>query len=174
MVHIEDEIGSATSVMPAPQRWAMTTFVALFAMNMLDYLDRNLLMAMQPQIKEDLAITNFQWGLLTSIFLVSYSLFGPIMGWLGDRFRRTWLLGIGGRGLEPGDDRQRAGEQLWPHGPRAERARDRRGHIRRHRADDLARPVCPRPAGPLDVGLLPGDADRQRLGIGWARSSRPK
>ena len=95
MVHIEDEIGSATSVMPAPQRWAMTTFVALFAMNMLDYLDRNLLMAMQPQIKEDLAISNFQWGLLTSIFLVSYSVFGPIMGWLGDRLKRTWLLGLG-------------------------------------------------------------------------------
>jgi MFS family permease len=64
-------------------------------MNMLDYLDRNLMMSMQPQIKGDLGITNFQWGMLTSIFLVSYSLFGPIMGWLGDRYRRTWLLGVG-------------------------------------------------------------------------------
>jgi len=64
-------------------------------MNMLDYLDRNLLMSMRPQIKGELGITNFQWGLLTSIFLVSYSLFGPIMGGLGDRFRRTWLLGVG-------------------------------------------------------------------------------
>jgi MFS transporter, Spinster family, sphingosine-1-phosphate transporter len=64
-------------------------------MNMLDFLDRNLMMSMQPQIKAELAITNFQWGLLTSIFLVSYSFFGPIMGWLGDRFRRTWLLGVG-------------------------------------------------------------------------------
>ena len=73
----------------------MTTFVALFALNMLDYLDRNLLVSMQPQIKHDLGISNFQWGLLTSIFLVSYSLFGPVMGWLGDRFRRTWLIGLG-------------------------------------------------------------------------------
>jgi MFS family permease len=79
----------------SPPRWAMTTFVALFAMNMLDYLDRNVLMSMQPQIKGDLGITNFQWGLLTSIFLVSYSVFGPFMGWLGDRHRRTWLLGLG-------------------------------------------------------------------------------
>ena len=79
----------------SPPRWAMTTFVALFAMNMLDYLDRNLLMSMQPQIKGELGITNFQWGLLTSIFLVSYSLFGPVMGWMGDRYRRTWLLGLG-------------------------------------------------------------------------------
>jgi MFS family permease len=95
VVHVEDKIGSTSSARPAPPRWAMTTFVALFAMNMLDYLDRNLLMSMQPQIKEDLAITNFQWGLLTSIFLVSYSVFGPIMGCLGDRLRRTWLLGLG-------------------------------------------------------------------------------
>ena len=79
----------------AAARWAMTTFVALFALNMLDYLDRNLLVSMQPQIKRDLGITNFRWGLLTSIFLVSYSLFGPVMGWLGDRYRRTWLIGLG-------------------------------------------------------------------------------
>jgi len=79
----------------SPPRWAMATFVALFAMNMLDYLDRNLLMSMQPQIKDELKISNFQWGLLTSIFLVSYSLFSPFMGWLGDRYRRTWLLGLG-------------------------------------------------------------------------------
>jgi MFS family permease len=90
----DKNIESTTCSFPAP-RWATTTFVALFSMNMLDYLDRNLLMAMQPQIKGDLGITNFQWGLLTSIFLVSYSVFGPIMGWLGDRFRRTWLLGLG-------------------------------------------------------------------------------
>ena len=95
-MHIEGEIGSSSRAAPvSPPRWAMTTFVALFAMNMLDYLDRNLLMSMQPQIKEDLSISNFQWGLLTSIFLVSYSVFGPIMGWLGDRLRRTWLLGLG-------------------------------------------------------------------------------
>ena len=157
----DDEIGPSKGLSPAP-RWAMTTFVALFAMNMLDFLDRNLLMSMQPQIKGELAITNFQWGLLTSIFLVSYSLFGPVMGWLGDRFRRTWLIGVGvgvwslatiGSGLA----------QSYGHtGGGAERAGNRRGHLRRHRADDLARPVCPRAAGPLDVGLLPGDADRQR------------
>jgi MFS transporter, Spinster family, sphingosine-1-phosphate transporter len=98
MAHIvmnaDNEIGHAIGSAPPP-RWAMTTFIALFAMNMLDYLDRNLLMSMQPQIKGELGITNFKWGMLTSIFLVSYSLFGPIMGWLGDRFRRTWLLSLG-------------------------------------------------------------------------------
>jgi MFS transporter, Spinster family, sphingosine-1-phosphate transporter len=94
MMSAHNEIALAKGPV-SPPRWAMTTFVALFAMNMLDYLDRNLLMSMEPQIKGDLGITNFQWGLLTSIFLISYSLFGPIMGWLGDRSRRTRLLGLG-------------------------------------------------------------------------------
>jgi hypothetical protein len=63
MAHIvmnaDNEIGLAIGSEPPP-RWAMTTFVALFAMNMLDYLDRNLLMSMQPQIKGELGITNFK------------------------------------------------------------------------------------------------------------------
>ena len=92
---LEDEIAATPAVAPRSLPWAKTTFVALFAMNMLDFLDRNMLMAMQPQIKGELGISNFKWGLLTSIFLVSYSLFGPVMGWLGDRFRRTWLIGLG-------------------------------------------------------------------------------
>jgi MFS family permease len=92
---VDDHSPAATSAVPARARWAVATFVALFALNMLDYLDRNLLVSMQPQIKRDLGITNFHWGLLTSYFLVSYSLFGPVMGWLGDRFRRTWLIGLG-------------------------------------------------------------------------------
>jgi MFS family permease len=93
-MHADDEIGPAMGSAPPP-RWAMTTFLVLFAMNLLDYLDRNVLMAIQPQVKGELKITNEQWGLLTSIFLVSYSVISPIMGWLGDRFRRTWLLGLG-------------------------------------------------------------------------------
>ena len=92
---MDDPIGAAKSAAAPKARWAAMTFGVLFALNMLDYLDRNLLVAMQPQIKGDLGITNFRWGMLTSIFLVSYSLFGPVMGWLGDRFRRTWLIGIG-------------------------------------------------------------------------------
>src|SRR3954447_11766889 len=91
MIDAGDEVGAGK----APPRWAMTTFVILFAMNLLDYLDRNVLMSIQPQVKDELRITNEQWGLLTSIFLVSYSVVSPVMGWLGDRYRRTWLLGLG-------------------------------------------------------------------------------
>ena len=73
----------------------MTTFVVLFVMNLLDYIDRNVLMSIQPQVKGELHLSNAQAGLLTSIFLISYSVVSPVMGWLGDRYRRTWLLGLG-------------------------------------------------------------------------------
>ncbi|MBV8553997.1 MAG: MFS transporter, partial [Planctomycetaceae bacterium] len=95
MLHAGDEVGSETGPPAATPRWAGTTFAVLFAMNLLDYLDRNVLMSMQPQIKGEFHISNEQWGLLASIFLVSYSVVSPAMGWLGDRYRRTWLLGLG-------------------------------------------------------------------------------
>ena len=77
-------------------RLAMTTFVVLFSIHMLDYLDRNILTSLQPQIRKDIpGLTNERWGLLATIFLVSYSVFSPVTGWLGDRYRRTWLLAAG-------------------------------------------------------------------------------
>ena len=82
----------------APPKWAMTTFAVLFAMNLLDYVDRNILTSIRPQILEDIPVDNERWGLLATIFLVSYSVFSPAMGWLGDRYRRTWLL-AGGVGI---------------------------------------------------------------------------
>ncbi len=81
---------------PSPSRAAKVTFAVLFAMNLLDYLDRNILTAVLPQLKADRIVTNnLQAGSLFTYFLISYSLVSPIMGWLGDRWRRTWLLGLG-------------------------------------------------------------------------------
>src|SRR3982074_1439415 len=93
MMQDGDEVGSGHPL--APPRWAMATFLVLFAMNLLDYVDRNILMTLRDEVRKDIACDNFQWGALTSIFLVSYSVFSPLMGWLGDRYRRTRLLAIG-------------------------------------------------------------------------------
>jgi len=87
--------GGALAPASGPPRWAMTTFAALFAMNLLDYFDRNLLTSIRPQIAEEMDIQDGRWGLLATIFLVSYSLISPAMGWLGDRYKRTYLLAGG-------------------------------------------------------------------------------
>jgi len=92
-----DEVGAAPK-QPGEwrtPRWAMATFVVLFAIHLLDYLDRNILTSIRDQIREDIPISNERWGLLATIFLISYSVFSPAMGWLGDRYRRTWLLAAG-------------------------------------------------------------------------------
>ena len=79
-----------------PPKFAVATFGVLFSMHLLDYLDRNLLTSIQPQILRSMpGLTNEQWGLLPPIFLVTYSVISPAMGWLGDRYRRTRLLAIG-------------------------------------------------------------------------------
>ena len=75
--------------------WAMTTFWVLFAMSMIDYIDRWVLSAVLPQIQSDLSLNNTKAGWLATLFLISYALVSPVMGFAGDRMRRTWLLGIG-------------------------------------------------------------------------------
>ncbi len=95
----DDEVGGVPKG-TTPTRWAWITLAVLFGMNLLDYMDRNVLSAVLPQLKLPVAqgglgISNLQGGLLVTSFLVSYSIFGLLMGWAGDRFRRTYLLGAG-------------------------------------------------------------------------------
>jgi MFS family permease len=80
---------------PSATRWAIVTFLALFAMNLLDYTDRFVLSAVMPHVRTDLHMTGVQGGWLTSLFLISYSLFSPVMGYAGDRTKRTRLLALG-------------------------------------------------------------------------------
>src|SRR5258708_23826348 len=95
-MHTNDAIGP--SMAPpgiSARRWAMVTFLVLFAMNLLDYVDRWVLAAVLPQIQAELHLNNAQAGWLPSLFLVSYSLVSPFMGYAGDPTCRTWLLGAG-------------------------------------------------------------------------------
>jgi MFS family permease len=84
---------------PRPQasvtRWARVTFLVLFVMNLFDYTDRWVLSAVLPKVKQEFGLNYFQSSLLFTLFLISYTLISPIMGWAGDRTRRTWLLGAG-------------------------------------------------------------------------------
>jgi MFS transporter, Spinster family, sphingosine-1-phosphate transporter len=91
----EEDQTEAAGVAPSASRWAIATFIVLFAMNLLDYIDRWVLAAVLPDIQREFKINDLQAGLFNTYFLVSYSLISPIMGWAGDRVRRTRLLFIG-------------------------------------------------------------------------------
>lgn len=73
----------------------------LLSINLFNYIDRQILSATLPKLQLDAALfdptdanLNFKLGLLTSAFLVTYTLFSPIFGWLGDRGRRWALVGV--------------------------------------------------------------------------------
>jgi MFS family permease len=70
---------------------------ALFAMNLLNYIDRYILAAVIKPIQNTPGFTlgDADAGLLATIFFVSYAVFSPVLGWLGDRMSRKYLLALG-------------------------------------------------------------------------------
>jgi len=67
----------------------------LLAVNLLNYIDRQVLFAVFPLIKIDLRLTDTELGFLGSAFMLSYLLFAPLFGWMGDRWSRTRLAAGG-------------------------------------------------------------------------------
>ncbi len=67
----------------------------LFVVNLLNYIDRQVLFAVFPLIKDDLLLSDASLGLLGSSFMVSYMVSAPALGWLGDRYGRIKLAGWG-------------------------------------------------------------------------------
>ena len=58
----------------------------------LNYLDRMILITMRTSIKADIPMTDAQFGLLTTVFLVSYGLLSPFGGFVADKFNRSRLI----------------------------------------------------------------------------------
>jgi MFS family permease len=83
----------------------------LLAVNLLNYIDRQVLFAVFPLIKIDLRLSDTALGFLGSAFMLSYMLFAPLFGWLGDHWSRTrlaagglvvWSLATALSGFAPG------------------------------------------------------------------------
>jgi len=70
----------------------------LLAVNILNYVDRQVVYALLPLIQGDLHLSDVQAGSLASAFMVVYMLAAPPIAWLADtRGRRPWI--VGGVGL---------------------------------------------------------------------------
>jgi MFS family permease len=72
----------------------------LLAINLLNYVDRYVLAAVEPHIRKDLfpdgaANINALMGFLPTAFLLSYMIAAPIFGWLSDRMNRWWIISGG-------------------------------------------------------------------------------
>jgi MFS family permease len=79
----------------ARRSYAYWVLAALFAMNLLNYIDRFILAAVVKHVQTSLGIDDAKGGFLGSIFFLSYAVFSPVMGWFGDRLTRKYLLAAG-------------------------------------------------------------------------------
>ena len=67
----------------------------LFGVNLLNYIDRQILYAVFPPIQAELRLSDAQLGLLASAFMWVYLSTAPIFGLLADRWSRPRLMGLG-------------------------------------------------------------------------------
>lgn len=93
---------------PNYRRYALSM---LLAVNLLNYIDRQVLFAVFPLLKSDLQLSDTALGFLGSVFMLSYLMTAPLFGWLGDHWSRlrlaagglvVWSLATALAGFAPG------------------------------------------------------------------------
>jgi multidrug resistance protein len=72
-----------------------TALILLTALNLLNYVDRNVLFAVQPLVQDEFHVSNAQIGYLTSAFLGFYMVAAPFVGPLADRYSRKLIIVLG-------------------------------------------------------------------------------
>jgi predicted MFS family arabinose efflux permease len=67
----------------------------LTGLNILNYIDRNVLFAVQSDVKKEFLVSDAKIGVLTSAFFFTYMFAAPLVGWMGDRFPRKNIVVVG-------------------------------------------------------------------------------
>jgi MFS transporter, Spinster family, sphingosine-1-phosphate transporter len=74
---------------------ARSALVLLTTLNLLNYVDRNVLYAVQPLMQQEFHVSNEQVGYLASVFLLCYMCAAPFVGPLADRYSRKIIIALG-------------------------------------------------------------------------------
>ncbi len=72
-----------------------TALALLTTLNLLNYIDRSVLFAVQPLVQGEFHLSNAQVGYLTSAFLGFYMVAAPFTGPLADRYSRKLIIVLG-------------------------------------------------------------------------------
>jgi MFS family permease len=70
--------------------WVIVGILWLVAF--LNYFDRNLIASMRDPIAAEFKLTDAQFGLLTTLFLLSYGILSPLGGYLADKYGRKRII----------------------------------------------------------------------------------
>src|SRR5437660_7954374 len=92
---IADELPALAPPLPRralPYKWEL--MVLLWFAYFFNRADRQIYSFVMPQIQSDLKLSDFQLGLVATIFTWTYGLLVPFGGYLGDLLRRKWVIVI--------------------------------------------------------------------------------
>jgi MFS family permease len=79
----------------ARKLYPWTALALLTTLNLLNYVDRSVLFAVQPLVQTEFRLSNAQVGYLTSAFLLFYMVAAPFTGPLADRYSRKLIMVLG-------------------------------------------------------------------------------
>jgi MFS family permease len=80
---------------PPTKLYPRTALVLLTTLNLLNYIDRSVLFAVQPLVQSEFHLSNKQVAFLTSAFLGFYMIAAPFAGPLADRYSRKLIIVLG-------------------------------------------------------------------------------
>ena len=79
----------------SPKLYPRLTLALLTGLNILNYIDRSVLWAVQDLVKDEFKVSDTQIGLLTTTFFWFYMCAAPFIGYLGDRYSRRHIVAVG-------------------------------------------------------------------------------
>ncbi|MBP3500317.1 MAG: MFS transporter [Akkermansia sp.] len=86
---------SPNAPVTTPGKWAWIAVAVLWVVVMLNYFDRQLLAVLNKSLTEGpgcIEMTQAQFGMVTSAFLIVYAALSPVGGYLADRFSRSFII----------------------------------------------------------------------------------
>ncbi|XP_050531599.1 protein spinster isoform X2 [Daktulosphaira vitifoliae] len=71
------------------------TVIILCFVNLINYMDRYTIAGILDDIQKSFSIGDDKGGLLQTVFVISYMIFAPVFGYMGDRYNRRLIMAFG-------------------------------------------------------------------------------
>jgi len=76
------------------KRYTRYALAVIFFANLLSYLDRMIIGAIEKALSEEIGLTKDEFGWVASFFTIGYMVFAPIVGFMTERFKRPRIFAV--------------------------------------------------------------------------------